>query len=140
MPLEIRTPFTIAPDGSVAATSDPDRQVHQRVHALIGTEPGERVMLSDYGVETRTLLFESTNDDGLANVLADMTQTQMSVYEPGVLVNSIRAVETEPGSGEARVQINYARRESPSTPAELARQTNVAIIGVGGSVDEVIRS
>lgn len=138
MPIEIRFPFAVDPSGSIAVTSDPDRQVHQRVHSLVGTEPGERVMLTDYGIETRASLFEGV-EDGLANILADTAREQMDLYEPGVLINDVRAVEAVPGSGEARIAIDYIRREAPTTPSELAQSTNVAIIGVGGSVDEVVR-
>jgi phage baseplate assembly protein W len=137
MPKELLHPFATGPDGSLATTADPDKQVRQRVFTLLGTEPGERVMLSDYGVETRSSLFEP-GDELIAERLAEETRLQMDRYEPGVLVNSVVSLPSPAGSGMAKVAIDYTRREAPTTPFGLARQSNVAVIGVGGTVTEVI--
>lgn len=138
MSAELLHPFAIGPDGALATTADPDKQVRQRVFALLGTEPGERVMQSDYGIQTRSAVFEP-GDHLVAERLSDMTRQQMDRYEPGVLVNSVAALPSPEGSGLARVAIDYTRREAPTTPYGLSRQSNVAVIGVGGTVTEVIR-
>lgn len=138
MPAELLHPFAIGPDGALATTDDPDKQVRQRVFSLLGTEPGERVMLSDYGIPTRSLLFEPGNAL-IAERLEEETRMQMDRYEPGVLVNSVAAIHSPEGSGIAKVALDYVRRESPTTPYNLTRQSNVAVIGVGGTVTEVIR-
>lgn len=137
MPREIRYPFALGPDGSIAFVANPDQAVRQRVHALIGTEQGERVMLLDYGLDARAFLFEP-NDDLQAETLAEMGRAQMEVYEPGIEIFDISREPSIYGDGEAKVSIQYARREDPSTSDALAKGTNVAIIGVGGNVDEVI--
>lgn len=138
MPKEIRYPFAIGPDGAVASVGDPDRQVRQRVHALLGTEPNERVMVTDYGVESRSMVFEP-GDEHVAERLASSVREQMDTYEPGVLVRSVEPVPSTRGSGLASIAIDYVRRESPNTPFALSRQSNTAVIGVGGTVSEVIR-
>jgi len=138
MPTEIRFPFVIGPDGAIATTSDPDKQVRQRVYNLLGTEPGERVMLADYGINARSSVFEP-GDEMIADRLAEETRMQMDVYEPGVLVNSVRSVPSPSGSGQSVVAIDYVRREAPSTPYAYSRQSNTAVIGAGGTVTEVIR-
>lgn len=138
MSKEIRHPFAIGPDGAVAFTGDPDRQVRQRVYNLLGTEPGERLVVVDYGVETRSRLFEP-GDTLVAESLSDITREQMARFEPGVLVTNVSALPSQTGSGMAKVGIDYVRREAAGSPSAIAKQTNVAVIGVGGTVDEVRR-
>ena len=138
MPVEIAFPFAIGPDGGIAFVSDPDMQVRQRVHTLLGTEPGERLMLGDYGITTRSLLFEP-GDSLLTETLSTQTTKQMALYEPGVLVRGVKPISNAAGSGITQVALDYVRRESASTAFSISRKTNTAVINVGGKVDEVIR-
>lgn len=138
MPVEIAYPFAIGPDGAIDSVSDPDMQVRQRVHTLLGTEPGERVMLVDYGITTRSLVFEP-GDSLLTETMATATRAQMATYEPGILVRDVHPVHNADGTGVVQVAMDYVRRESASTPFQIARKTNTAVINVGGKVDEVIR-
>lgn len=138
MPAEMSFPFAIAADGSIATVSDPDKQVRQHVHTLLGTEPGERVMLTDYGITTRSQLFEP-GDALITETIAADTKLAMAKYEPGIVVRSVNPVHNPAGSGIVQVALDYVRRESASTDFSLARHTNTAVINVGGKVDEVIQ-
>lgn len=138
MPSEISYPFAVGPDGRIAATQDPDRQINQHVHALLSTEPGERVMLTDYGVQTRSLLF-MPEDDVMSDQIADDVREKMATYEPGILVRSVDPVAGEYGDGLAEVRLDYVRRESAATDFAISRGTNTAVISIGGTVEEVVR-
>jgi len=105
---------------------------------LISTEPGERVVLSDYGVPTQELLF-APDDDLVAEGIAARAKEMLGRYEPGVVLQRVVPVPNDEGSGIAEVSIDYVRRDSATTSSSLSRNTNTAIIEVGGHVSEVIR-
>lgn len=137
MPIEIAIPFRLDPGGGVASTSNPNEQIRNHVMSLINTEPWERPMLADYGIPLDEQLFE--NDDvAVAAELADMVRNSMATWEPGVAVHSIQPVASETGDGLATVDVRYVRTDAP-TSGLGGSGTNVAVIRVGGHVDEVVR-
>jgi len=138
MPTELVHPFAIGPSGGLAITPDPDRQIRQHVRALVGTEPGERVVLADYGVSTQELLF-SPDDVLVAESIATRTKEALGRYEPGVVVQRVIPIIHAEGSGISEVAVDYIRRESASTASSLSRNTNTAVVAVGGHVSEVVR-
>ena len=138
MPTELLHPFAIGPDGSVAITVDPDKQIAQHVRTLIGTEPGERIVLADYGVATQEMLF-APDDALVAESIATRAKEALGRYEPGVLLQRVVPVVHPEGSGVSEIAVDYVRRESASTASSLSKNTNTAIISVGGHVSEVIR-
>ena len=138
MPTELLHPFALGPGGSVAVTADPDKQISQHVRALISTEPGERVVLSDYGVPTQEMLF-APDDELVAESIATRAGEALGRYEPGVVLQRVIPVVHPEGSGISEIAVDYIRRESASTASSLSKNTNTAVISVGGTVSEVIR-
>ena len=133
MSSEIAVPFALTPGGGIATETNPDRQVLQHVRTLIGTRPGERVMLSAYGVPTTELIFEP---DGTAEQdLATMVDAALRDWEPGAVGAQVEAVTTPDGTGLAAVNLRYARSETLTTTDRLV---NRALIKVGGQVRESI--
>ena len=61
---------------------------------LLLTNPGERVMLPDYGVAARQYLFEPLTED-LASDLADEVITAINTYASNIEVVSIRFFQDE---------------------------------------------
>lgn len=61
-------PFHIGKDGRTATASAPEEQVPQELVQLILTNPGERLVLPEFGGGARSLVFEELNDvtSGLA--------------------------------------------------------------------------
>ena len=138
MPVEISVPFHIADDGSVAFESSPDRQIAQRVNALVSTEPGERVMQPGYGVALQALVFE-TDDELVTAETTDIVAKALSFYEPGLILRSVNPVRGKHGDGISTVEVQYSRSDAASTDASLARNVNTAEVRIGGEVREVIR-
>ena len=138
MPSELIHPFALGPGGALAVTADPDRQIGQHVRTLISTTPGERVILSDYGVPTQELLF-APDDELVAAGIALRAKEMLAKYEPGVVLQRVVPIPNADSSGIAEVALDYVRRESSTSSSSLSRNTNTAIITVGGHVSEVIR-
>ncbi len=137
MPTEIAFPFRLASDGTIAVETNPDRQIDQHVRALIGTQPGERVMLPDYGVPVADLLFDP-DASFVAQEISRAVTTAFNAFEPGVILQRAIPVPDATQQSLARVEVDYIRREAGSSPSNIASQTNTAVVRVGGTVSEVI--
>lgn len=125
----MRTPFAIDHSGGVSATTDEREQLLDRVHALVGTLPGERVMRATYGVPTSASLFainaEVANDQLQRAVLDAVAQ-----FEPSAVVSAIVADVNE-ALGAVHVNVQVSRADVPG--AELDNTRNVGVL-VGGTV------
>lgn len=137
MPLEIAAPFRLDADNRIATVSDPNAQIRQHVMSLINTEPGERAVIGGYGVPLSDSLFEE-GDEAVALEIGDMIKQAMATWEPGVLLRRVEAVPGASGDGLSQVAVEYLRTDAPDTPTS-GRSTNVAVIRVGGHVNEVVR-
>jgi phage baseplate assembly protein W len=122
---EILQPFSLTRSGAIATTIDPALQAEQHIDMLVVTAPGERVMLSNYGVGAAGLVF--TPDDGeLADHVAAEVQAQMALWEPSIVFRGVSNIIDHPSEG--RVSIS-----------SMLSVTNTATILVGGTVLEVVQ-
>lgn len=137
MPTEIAIPFRLASDGTIAVETDPDRQIDQHVKSLIGTQPGERVMLPDYGVAVADLLWEP-GSAFVANQISNAITAAFQAFEPGVILQKATPVPDPSQISLASIQVDYVRRESANSPSSIANHTNTAVVAVGGTVSEVV--
>uniref|UniRef100_A0AAU3I672 GPW/gp25 family protein n=1 Tax=Streptomyces sp. NBC_01393 TaxID=2903851 RepID=A0AAU3I672_9ACTN len=137
MPTEIAFPFRLASDGTIAVETNPDRQIAQHVNALVGTQPGERVMLPDYGVPVADLLFEPSARF-VTQEITRAVETAFATYEPGVVLQKAVPIADTAQQSLARIEVDYTRREDGTSPSSLALHTNTAVVRVGGTVNEVI--
>lgn len=128
MSQEIQTPFSLYPDGGIVVTQDPNLQIQQHITSLVTTQPGERVMLPSYGVDTSKYVF-SPNDETISAVLINETTAAINTWEPNVLVQGIAPIINDSDDGIANIQVEFAQ----GTTALLG-QTYTATILVGGSV------
>lgn len=138
MSIEMSHPFRISASGGVSATPNPNVQIAQRVKTLLSTQPGERRVNYAFGVPTNSMLFE--NQSSLTGgVLAEQVRSTLALFEPGVAVENIDVVPSKDDAGGVDVSLDYSRREAAGTDAGLARNTNTAVISVGGTVSEIVR-
>lgn len=128
MGTNFKLPFQFTPQGTVATTIDPNEIGKNRVDALVGTYPGERVMLSNYGVNLPMYLFtpdiiESTD------LIANEIQAQVSKWEPSITLTEVTPITTQSDQGIAQVNVEFTISNDPTlTP------TQVATVEVGGNV------
>lgn len=125
----MRTPFAIDHSGGVSATTDEREQLVDRVHALVGTLPGERVMRSTYGVPTSAALFavnaEMANDQLQRAVLDAVAQ-----FEPSAVVSAIVA-DVNDSLGAVNINVQVSRADVPGAERDNTRTVGVL---VGGTV------
>lgn len=137
MPREISIPFRLGPDKTFATEVTPDVQIRQHVMSLINTEPGERVVLGNYGVPLAEMVFEEGDED-VATLLAQDIANGLATFEPGVQVRDVSAVQGMAEDGLSRVNVTYFRTDAPDSPVD-SRNQNVVAISANGRVSEVIR-
>lgn len=133
MSIEIAIPFALDKAGRISTVTNPNEQISQHVKSLVGTEPGERVMLADYGVPLKQYLFEP-NDNQVATYITTDVQNAMNAFEPGLVVNDIIPQPDQDGTGIANVEVDYSRVGAPTTPVLDISPSKTAIIRVGGRV------
>lgn len=135
MPTSMTYPFMLNTDGSIATTADPNKQVNLHIESLISTQPGERVMLPHYGVNTFGQLF-APDDEVATTVLINEVTAAMQAWEPNVNVVKIAHVPVAgdfyPG-GTTGIEVDWSP-QAVQSPA--AAGTITATILVGGQVIE----
>lgn len=85
------------------STSADKKLVRENMKQILLTNPGERIMLPDFGVGLKRYLFEM-NDDQLATVIRDKIVQQVAKYEPLAQIIDIQFKMVE---NEMRIRITY---------------------------------
>lgn len=121
-------PFSLTPTGQVATTSDPNVIASDRMESLIGTYPGERVMLPDYGVPMPALVF-SSDIGAQQDLIALQVQQAQQQWEPTLILNSVKPDTSQSDVGIVNININFSLSNNPQlTPAQTAT------VKIGGKV------
>jgi phage baseplate assembly protein W len=128
MSTNFRLPFQLDSQGRVATTIDPNEIAEDRVNSLIGTYPGERVMLGNYGVNLPMYLFTPdavTSTDLIANDIV----SQMGLWEPSINLIDVTPSTSESAEGVAEINVDFTISNDPTLTPVLT-----ATIEVGGNV------
>jgi uncharacterized protein len=128
MGTNFKLPFQFTSQGTVATTIDPNEIGEDRVNALIGTYPGERVMQPSYGVNLPMYLFtpdiiESTD------LLSNEISAQVQKWEPSITLLEVTPITTQSDQGIAKVNVEFTISNDPTLTPAL-----VATVEVGGKV------
>ncbi|UTW62263.1 GPW/gp25 family protein [bacterium SCSIO 12741] len=88
-----------------------DQDIRQSLHVLLGTEPGERVMMPRFGCSLREMLFENI-DTSLVQVIGDRIRYSVLHYEPRITLDSIEIDINEQLNGVVYIHLNYTIRRT----------------------------
>lgn len=102
---EMCFPLAVDETGSIAYTTDLNKQIQQRVRMVVGTNPGERVMRPEYGTPTRRWLWESMNEND-EDDLKDSIRERVNAQVPEVTVTFVELTRDEE-SGTIEVNVRY---------------------------------
>ena len=89
------------------STSADKKLVKENMQQILLTNPGERIMLPDFGVGLRRYLFEM-NDEQLATVIREKIVTQIARYEPLADIIDIQFKQQE---NEMKIRITYRLKD-----------------------------
>ncbi len=97
-------PFQFDPASGAVAVSEFEENIRQCVTVILGTRPGERQMLPDFGCQIHELLF-APNNQTTAQVAAGHVREALGRWEPRIEVQDVNA-SSDP-SGAIRVEVVY---------------------------------
>lgn len=114
MPRAISFPFRFDSSGRVATETVPASILRQDVLALLGTVPGERVMLPDYGVSLLPYVFENLSPADQHDIQYRVNAGFQTYAPDASLLNLDMHVGPDNGVelGTAEIDLQYIRRES----------------------------
>jgi uncharacterized protein len=130
MSSEILQPFQLASDGSVAATSDPNKQAQQHLLSLISTAPTERVMVPGYGVPIKATVFLE-NSRIVQSQLQNQITAALGKYEPNLDIQKVDVQDTLDPLNPVSVSVTW-EIDQIQTGSSSGLQT--ATILIGGTV------
>lgn len=118
----ISFPPRLGEDGRVA-WSEGAENIRESIRVILSTEPGERLMLPQFGGGLRRFLFEP-NTASTRRLIEERVTQALTLWEPRIRLESVTA-EADPGdSRSVHVTIRYrlvsdGRRESTALTVRL---------------------
>jgi len=92
--------------------------IHQNLKNLLLTNPGERIMIPDFGVGVRKYLFEIHVEEAFSDISTEI-QEQVNTFMPFVEIDDIILLDDEENFDSATAQISLAIQYSiPSLGVE----------------------
>lgn len=133
---QIAIPFKLESNGMVAEQNTLDNQVAERLRALVGTEPGTRLMLPEFGVALNSLVFEDS-DAMIQTEITTSVQEAANRWEPGAVIKAVEA-NSSTQDGISGVQIDFERIDGPEFRRSQTSGVNKVTVGPGGVIREEI--
>lgn len=134
MSVEIKLPFQLGPNGTIATVTSDAAIVDQHVQSLISTVQGERVMLPTYGLNLAGLVF-GNNDPVLVDLIQNDVNDAFAQWEPNILVLSVNpASSTDAQSGVAAVNVQYQAQNVNAVATYNSPIYQQATISAGGTI------
>lgn len=106
-------PPTFASNGADVETVSAAEDVRQSLEILLGTQPGERILLEQFGCDLHRFLFEEV-DQGLVNSLTGLISDAILFYEPRITLNDLDISQSDAEAGLLLISIDYTIRATNS--------------------------
>jgi hypothetical protein len=106
-----RFPFQIDPSSGAVETSEYEANIKECLTLILGTKPGERQMMPDFGCRIHELMF-APNTLATSDLIGTYVERAIKRWEPRVEVVSVDAWP-DPG-GTVRVKVNYKIKTTQS--------------------------
>lgn len=91
--------------GHVALTSG-ETEIHQAIHIILSTAPGERVMRPDFGCNIHDLVF-APNNQGTHATAERYVREALGRWEPRINVLEVRANPAPSNVGVMLIEVDY---------------------------------
>lgn len=109
---------------SFSLTTDEDKQivgqvdmvqgkqsVHQSLRILFSTQPGERIMRSEYGCDLQRYMFKNISEELLAQLKTELEEG-LNKFEPRAIKNNIQCWQDNTLFSQINITISYRLRGS----------------------------
>lgn len=114
-------PFQVDPARGSVAMSEFEENIRQTITIIIGTKPGERQMLPEFGCRVHELLF-APNTRSTAAMVAHHIKDALERWEPRIAVLDVQS-QPEAG-GSVKVSVNYRIRATDGLQTLSLNVTN----------------
>jgi phage baseplate assembly protein W len=81
--------------------------IHESLHILLTTRPGERVLQEDFGCALDSVVFEEI-DQSMLNALASSISDAILYGEPRIILEAISVIESEEQPGMLLINLTYS--------------------------------
>lgn len=99
-----RFPFGFDPASGAVAMSEYEQNIRESITLILGTKPGERQMLPEFGCRVHELMF-SPNTRATATLISHYVKEALARWEPRIDVTD---VESWPdAAGAVKVMVHY---------------------------------
>ena len=102
----VKLPITFDTGDGFTMVKTIKQTVRQNLKMLLLTNPGERVMIPDYGVGIKRFLFENFHNDTVSGI-EERLQKQVKTYLPIVTIEQFNTAQAESTPNGIAVQIVY---------------------------------
>jgi phage baseplate assembly protein W len=100
-------------EASEVRMSHDDQDVAESLRILFGTALGERFLVTRYGLDMRTILFDPLSTT-MRTFLKERIATSILVYEPRIRVLALEVSSPDPNDGRLLVSLEYEIRATNS--------------------------
>lgn len=97
-------PFHFDAAAGGVGLSEYEENIRQCVTLILGTKPGERQMLPEFGCAIHELMF-APNNTATSTLVSHRVESALARWEPRIEVLKVQAWPD--GAGAIRVQVNY---------------------------------
>ena len=105
--LGVKLPITINDINGFTMIGDFHSLIKQNLKMIILTNPGERVMIPDFGVGIQTYLFQNFSESTYTQIENDIRQ-QVAKYLPVVTVNRVGFNNSSPDTNTLQISLEYS--------------------------------
>ena len=109
-------PFRVDPAAGGVSTSEFEENIRQNITIILGTKPGERQMLPEFGCRMHEMVF-SPNTSTTATLIKHHVESALIRWEPRIEVDSVNAWPD--AGGTIRVEVKY-RIITTGQPGEVS--------------------
>lgn len=99
-----RFPFGFNPASGGVSTSEYEQNIRECVTLILGTKPGERQMLPEFGCRIHELMF-SPNTRATSTLVAHYVEEALARWEPRIEVTKVDAWPDDQGA--IKVMVHY---------------------------------
>lgn len=103
--------FDIAAGG--VSMVEREQDIHQSLHILFATSPGERVMRPDYGCRLRALVFENLTESAATEIREEIRRAIL-FFEPRIDLKSVQVTIDDALEGRLLIYLDYVVRSTNS--------------------------
>jgi phage baseplate assembly protein W len=88
-----------------------EKDIHQAIHIILGTNPGERIMRPEFGAGLRAFVFEPMSRTTMT-LLKQRVEQALIRWEPRIEVDQVTVTAEDRAHGKLLINIRYKVRST----------------------------